>query len=95
MIHKQLFPPPHPQPSLPPKKPLPHPPQQLSKMINQIIEEHPPLLFPSHPHPQFVAAKSLMFKSSNILITMYHMWAACMCFLLFGKKFCKILSSLL
>lgn len=83
IIHRQLLPP-QPHPSLPPKNPLPHPPpQQQSRIINQIIEEQPPLLFPSHPHPQFVAAKSLMFKSSNILITMYHMWAACMCFALF------------
>jgi hypothetical protein len=43
---------------------LPHPPQQLSRIISQIIEEHPPLLLFSHPHPQFVAAKSLILIAS-------------------------------
>lgn len=54
-----------------------------------MIEEHPhPLLsLLSHPHPQFVAAKSLMFKSSKILITLYHMRAACMCLQEFQKNF--------
>lgn len=51
-------------------------PQQLSKRMIQIQELHPPLLL-SHPHPQFVAAKSLIFKSSINLITVYYMRGAC------------------
>lgn len=51
------------------------------------LQPHPPLF--SHPHPQFVAAKSLMFKSSKILITMYDMKAACMCFPMIEKNFVK------
>ncbi len=51
---------------LPPKKPqlsLPH--TQLNKIIRKMML-HP---FPSlHPHPQFVAAKSLMFYSSRNFI---------------------------
>ena len=57
IIHKQLL---LPQPlSL---KVLPHPPQQANKIINQIMELHPPSSL--HPHPQFVAAKSLILNSS-------------------------------
>lgn len=45
---------------------LPFPPQQHSNNRIQIMLEQPLLL--SHPHPQFVAAKSLMLKSSVDLI---------------------------
>ena len=58
MIQQQLSPPkPHPLP-----QPLPFP-QQASRRMIQIQLLHPqPLLQPllSHPHPQFVAAKSLI-----------------------------------
>ena len=64
MIHKQSFPPPH--PLLPQNPPL-LPQQQLSKMMIQRIELHPPSL---HPHPpQFVAAKSLMLNPPNFSYT--------------------------
>lgn len=73
-MQEQLFPPfPNrevPQPLLQPH-PLLHPPLQ------------PQLLFPhpeSQPHPQslqFVAAKSLIDKSSRILFTVHHMVGVC------------------
>lgn len=73
-IQEQLLPPPPnrevPQPLLHPH-PLLHPPL------------HPQLLFPhpeSQPHPQslqFVAAKSLIDKSSRILFTVHHMAGSC------------------
>ena len=56
---------PLPHPPFPLKKP-PFPPQQQSSNRIQIMLEHPLEL--SHPHPQFVAAKSLMLKSSVDLI---------------------------
>ena len=56
---------PLPQPSPLPKNPLPFPQQHRSNRI-QMMLEHP--LWPSHPHPQFVAAKSLILKSSIDLI---------------------------
>ena len=69
-MQEQLFPPPPnrevPQPLLHPHPPL-----------------HPQLLFPhpeSQPHPQslqFVAAKSLIDKSSRILFTVHHMAGSC------------------
>ena len=40
--------------------------------------EHP--LLPSHPHPQFVAAKSLILKSSVDIFIVHIMWRACQCF---------------
>jgi hypothetical protein len=62
--------------------PLPHPPnpllpQQESNRIIQIKEQQ---LFPSlHPHPQPVAAKSLIFKSSKIYLTLHNMEEVKMC----------------
>ena len=61
---------------------LPHPPnpllpQQESNRIIQIKEQQ---LFPSlHPHPQPVAAKSLIFKSSKIYLTLHNMEEVKMC----------------
>jgi len=56
----------HPQPSFLPKNPpLPFPQQHRRSRI-QMMLEHPFEL--SHPHPQFVAAKSLILKSSVDLI---------------------------
>ena len=54
---------PHPQSEFPSNKPLPlpHPPQQKSKIIIQMMELHPHLLLETllpHPHP--VAVKSLI-----------------------------------
>lgn len=45
---------------------------------------------PQHPlltslHPQFVAAKSLIFNSSRILLTLHIMWEACKCYRVFKK----------
>ena len=75
IIQQQLSP--HPLPEKP--MPLPHP-QQDSRRISQ-IQENP--FVPSHPHPQFVAAKSLISFSSEISITVYHMRGCrrCYCFL--------------
>lgn len=53
-------------PPFPPKKPLPFPPQQHRSNRIQMMLEQP--LEASHPHPQFVAAKSLILKSSIDLI---------------------------
>jgi hypothetical protein len=47
--------PPQPLPKPPPNIPFPLPQQQSNKIIN-----NKELLFPPHPTPQFVAAKSLM-----------------------------------
>ena len=56
MIHRQLSLP-HP---LPPNVLPPHPPQQQSRRMIHRQEDIP---FPlSHPHPQFVAVKSLMLN---------------------------------
>ncbi len=55
---------PFPQPLL--LRKLPFPPQQQSNNRIQMMFEQPLEL--SHPHPQFVAAKSLMLKSSVDLI---------------------------
>lgn len=60
---------PHPHPLLHPLCPQP-PQQQRRIMIQMKLFPHPhphphPVLEVSHPHPQFVAAKSLMFKSSK------------------------------
>ena len=60
------------QQSPPPKNPfpLPHPPQ--NKRIR--IRNKQLLLFPpSQPHPQFVAAKSLMLLSPKLLFTLNNM----------------------
>jgi len=63
MIIQQQLSPPKPQP-LP--KPLPQPLPQQDRRRRIQIQENP--LFPSHPHPQFVAAKSLIsFSSENIV----------------------------
>lgn len=51
---------PLPQPLFPLKKPPPFPPQQHRSNRIQIMLEQPPE--DSHPHPQFVAAKSLIFE---------------------------------
>ena len=67
----------HPHPLSEPKlNPLPpHPPQQESKRIIQIIELHPhPLLAVVVPHPHPVAVKSLIFASKRFLIMLYHMY---------------------
>jgi len=64
MIQMQLLSHPHPFP-----QPFPHPlcppQQQRRRMIQIILFPHPhpphPLEGASHPHPQLVAAKSLMF----------------------------------
>ena len=61
MIQQQLSP----QPSLFLKNPPPHPPQHARRMMIQ-IQDIPLLL--SHPHPQFVAVKSLISFSSEIII---------------------------
>ena len=63
---------PHPQPHPNPKPPLP--PQQHRRI--RIQRMLPPPLPPdvhSHPQPQFVAAKSLMFVPPDIFFTVYLM----------------------
>lgn len=75
MIHMQLsLPHPHPHPS--PILPLPpHPPQKMSsKMIHRqellpLLLKRPPF---SHPHPQFVALKSLIFDILQIDCLQFH-----------------------
>ena len=74
MIMLQSQPPPQPPPQFPPPKiplPLPFPhPQKSNKRIIQIQE-----LFPLSqlPHPQFVAAKSLIFEPPfNFVYTLYY-----------------------
>lgn len=47
----------------------------------------------SHPHPQFVAVKSLILKTSKFLITLYHMRRGMFMFQLL-KKFLKFFLSL-
>ena len=67
MIQIQLFPSLHPHP-FPLKKPFPFPLQRQRRTISHKIEPHPP---PSlHPHPQLVAAKSLI-RTSKIYIVFY------------------------
>lgn len=56
MIRQQLSP----QPPLPPQLLPQLLPQQVSRRMIQMMLLHPLLLFVSHPHPQFVAAKSLI-----------------------------------
>lgn len=60
-MHEQLLSP-HPPPHPPKKEP---PLQQESKRMIRIMLLHPPDSPHSHPHPllQFVAAKSLIYKS--------------------------------
>lgn len=60
------------QQSPPPKNPfpLPHPPQQ-NKRIR--IKKKQLLFPPSQPHPQFVAAKSLIFNLLKYLLTLNNM----------------------
>ena len=68
MIHIQLLSDPHPHPS--PLRP-PRPPQQQRRIMIQRQELlHPPqLLIPdSHPHPQFVALKSLIDKPPYYIV---------------------------
>ena len=56
---------------------LSHPPQPNSRIriqIHELLEN--PMRLPqslSHPHPQFVAAKSLMFDILRRVFTLYHM----------------------
>ena len=57
----------HPPFPLPIMEPL-FPQQHSNKMIHR-IEEQPPL---SDPHPQFVAAKSLMFQPPVFIYTSYY-----------------------
>ncbi len=80
----------HPHPLSEPKlNPLPpHPPQQESKRIIQIIELHPhPLLAVVVPHPHPVAVKSLMIKPpKGFCFMVYHMCTACMCYYVFFKS---------
>lgn len=69
-MQEQLFP--------PPNREVPHPPQPQLLPHPQPLLLHPQLLpHPeSHPQslqPQFVAAKSLIDKSSRILFTLHHM----------------------
>lgn len=46
----------------------------------QIQLQHPPVVFEfSHPHPQFVAVKSLISYSSEIIFTMYLMHKSVWC----------------
>lgn len=63
----------HPPPQLPPKIPFPFPhplPQKSNKRIIQIQELFPPSQL---PHPQFVAAKSLIVEPPINLFTLYTM----------------------
>ena len=73
-MQEQLFP--------PPNREVPHPPQPQLLPHPQPLLLHPQLLpHPeSHPQslqPQFVAAKSLIDKSSRILFTLHHMGRRC------------------
>lgn len=50
---------------------------------------------PQHPlltslHPQLVAAKSLIFNSSRILLTLHNMWEAWKCYRVFEKDFLNL-----
>ena len=57
---------PHPLPQFaPPMFDPPFPPQQHSRRIRKIMLQPFPPVVQSHPQPQFVAAKSLMFRSSR------------------------------
>ena len=86
MIHRQLsLPHPHPSPILL----LPHPPQKISsKMIHRQellpLLKRPPF---SHPHPQFVALKSLILDILQINCLQFHnMWMQEMCASFFKKS---------
>ena len=76
MIHRQLsFPHPLPLNPFPP-----HPPQQQSR---RMIHRHEDIPLPlSHPHPQFVAVKSLMLNPPvGLLFTvLYYADAGKVCF---------------
>ncbi len=66
----------HPLSELPPKRPPnplpPHPPQQESKRIIQMMELHPhPLFALLTPHPQPVAVKSLMLLPPKIYFVLW------------------------
>ena len=91
----QLLSEPKPQLLFPhPPNPPPPPQQQRSRIIQIMLFPHPhPLFWCSHPHPQFVAAKSLMFKSSGIFV--YTPWYAGqpVCFACPEKKVEMILTS--
>ena len=62
--------PPHPHPKLKPPLPQQHRRIRIKKML---LEPLPPVVH-SHPQPQFVAAKSLMFVPPDIFFTVYHMY---------------------
>lgn len=68
------------------KPPLPpHPPQQDSKRMIQIMEQHPPKPFPLlelDPHPHPVAVKSLILYCLQIFFDLWFIICgmACMCF---------------
>jgi hypothetical protein len=67
MIHRQSHPPPKPLLPFPPQ-----PPQQQSRRIIHRQELPPNPEEDSHPHPQFVALKSLMLLPPFLLFTMLY-----------------------
>ncbi len=74
MIQIQLLSQPFPHPHPPPL--CPHPPQQhRSRMIQIMLLPHPPHpdAGASHPHPQFVAAKSLMLIPPELSLHFQYM----------------------
>ena len=78
MIQRQLLSHPHPFPQPLPQPLCPQPPQQQrSRMIQRELFPHPHPPQPgaglSHPHPQFVAAKSLMLFPPEISLHFQYM----------------------
>ena len=69
MIQELSFPQPFPEKKLP----LPFPQQHINKIIQIHEFPHPPHIS-LHPHPQFVALKSLIITSKLFLFTVQHMW---------------------
>lgn len=63
-------PPKEPQPFPHPQPLCSNPPQQQSRIRMRNMQLHPPLLLLSHPqpHPQFVAAKSLILFPPDIFL---------------------------
>ena len=89
MIQMQLSLP-KPQPPQP-ELLCPHPPQQESRRMIQMMLLHPLFCVVSQPHPQFVAAKSLMFESSGIFCLHSMICRAACLFCLSGEKIEMIL----